>query len=65
MIKLIYLKSMKYADFCSTLNSAYIEKKYVEILLHYRWLFIKGNIIISEWGEFDVEIFLHYSQFFH
>ena len=27
------------------LNSTYNEKKYVEILLHYRWLFIKGDII--------------------
>ena len=48
----------------STLSSAYNEKKYVVILLHYRWLFVKGNIIISEWGVFGVEIFLCYSQFF-
>ena len=47
-----------------TLNSTYNEKKYAEILLHYRWLFIKGNVIIGEWGIFGVEIFLHYSQFF-
>ena len=25
------------------------KKKYAEILLHYRQLFIKGNIIIGEW----------------
>ena len=31
-----------------------IIKKYVEILLHYRWLFIKGNVIIGEWGIFGV-----------
>ena len=39
-------------------------KKYVEILLHYRQLFIKGDVIIGEWGIFGVEIFLCYSQFF-
>ena len=32
-----------------TLNSAYNKKKYVEIFLHYRQLFVKGNVIISEW----------------
>ena len=32
------------------------KKKYAEILLHYRWLFVKGDIIISEWGIFGVEI---------
>ena len=41
-----------------------MKKKYAEILLHYRWLFIKGDIIIGEWGIFGVGIFLHYSQFF-
>ena len=45
----------------STLNSTYNEKKYAELLLHYRQLFIKGNVIIGEWGVFGVEIFLHYS----
>ena len=39
----------------------YNEKKYVGILLCYRLLFIKGNIIIGEWGMFGVEIFLCYS----
>ena len=39
-------------------------KKYVEILLHYRQLFINGHVIICEWGIFGVAIFLHYSQFF-
>ena len=41
-----------------------IMKKNVEILLHYRWLFIKGDIIIGEWAVFGAEIFLCYSQFF-
>ena len=48
----------------STLNSAYNEKKYAEIFLCYRQLFVKGDIIIGEWSVFGVEIFLHYSQFF-
>ena len=48
----------------STFNYAYNEKQYVEILLHYRWLFVKGDVIIGEWGIFGVEVFLHYSQFF-
>ena len=47
-----------------TLNSACNEKKYAEILLHYRWLFVEGNVIIGEWGMFGVEIFLRYSRFF-
>ena len=40
-----------------TLNSGYNEKKYAEIFLHYRWLFIMGNIIIGELEIFDVEVF--------
>ena len=32
----------------STLNSAYNEKKYAEILLRYRQLFVKGNVFIGE-----------------
>ena len=47
-----------------TLNSAYNEKIYVEIFLCYRWLFVKGNIFISEWEIFGAEVFLHYGQFF-
>ena len=47
-----------------TLNSAYKEKKYAEILPCYRWLFIKGNVFIGEWGIFGAEVVLHYSQFF-
>ena len=39
-------------------------KKYDEVLHHYRWLFIKGNVIIGAWGIFGVEVFLCYSQFF-
>ena len=49
--------------FC-TLNSAYNEKKYVEILLRYKWLFIKGNVFIGEWHVFGAEVLLCYSQFF-
>ena len=41
-----------------------MKKKYAEILLQYRWLFVKIDIIIDEWGIFDVEILLCYSQFF-
>ena len=37
-----------------TLNS-YNENKYAEILLHYRWLFIKGDVFIGEWGIFGAE----------
>ena len=47
-----------------TLNSAYKEKKYTEILPHYRQLFVKGNVFISERGVFGAEVFLHYRQFF-
>ena len=31
-----------------TLNSAYNKKKYAEILLRYRWPFIKGNVFVGE-----------------
>ena len=48
----------------STLNSAYNKKKYAEILLHYRWLFIKNNVFIGERGLFGTEVFLHYRRFF-
>ena len=41
-----------------------MKKKYVEILICYRWLFVKGDVIIGEWSIFGVEIFLCYSQFF-
>ena len=33
-----------------------MKKKYAEILLCYRLLFVKGNIIIGEWGIFGLEI---------
>ena len=33
-------------------------------LLHYRQLFVKGNLFIGEWGIFGADIFLRYSQFF-
>ena len=32
----------------STLNSAYNKKKYAEILLCYRRLFVKGDVFIEE-----------------
>ena len=41
-----------------------MKKKYAEILLHYRQLFVKGDVIIGEWGIFGVEIFHCYSWFF-
>ena len=41
-----------------------MKKKYAEILLRYRWLFVKGNVFICEWGTFGAEVFLCYSQFF-
>ena len=41
-----------------------MKKKCAEILLHYRELFIKGDIIIGEWGIFGVDIFFCYSEFF-
>ena len=47
-----------------TLSSAYNEKKYAEILLRYRQLFIKGDVFISERGVFGAEVFLRYRQFF-
>ena len=47
-----------------TLNSTYNEKKYAKILLHYRQLFVKGNVFIGEWGIFGAEVFLCYSRFF-
>ena len=49
---------------CYTLNSAYNEKKYAEILPCYRWLFINGNVFIGEWGILGAEVFLRSSQFF-
>ena len=41
-----------------------MKKKYAEILLHYRQLFVKGNVFIGERGIFGAEVFLHYRQFF-
>ena len=52
-----------YFPFHCTLNSTY-NKKYAEIFLHYRWLFVKGNVIIGEWEIFGAEVCLHYSHFF-
>ena len=36
----------------------------MEILLHYRWLFIQGNVFIGEWSIFGAKVFLCYSQIF-
>ena len=47
-----------------TLNSTYSEKKYAEILLHYRRLFIKVDVFIGERGIFGAEVFLRYRRFF-
>ena len=41
-----------------------MKKKYAEILLCYRWLFVKGDVFIGERGIFGAEVFLHYRQFF-
>ena len=40
------------------------KKKYVEILLCYRWLFVKDDVFIGERHIFGAEVFLHYRQFF-
>ena len=40
------------------------QKKYAEILLHYRWLFVKDDVFIGERGIFGAEVFLRYRQFF-
>ena len=37
-----------------------MKKKYGEIFLHYRWLFIKGDIIIGELEIFGAQVFIHY-----
>ena len=47
-----------------TLNSAYNEKKYVEILLCFRWLYVKDDVFIGERGIFGAEVFLCYRRFF-
>ena len=39
-------------------------KKYVEIFVCYRCLFVMGDIIIGEWEIFGAEVFLRYSRFF-
>ena len=49
--------------FLYTLNSAYNKKNMWRFLLCYMWLFIKGYVFIGEWGIFDAEVILHYSQF--
>ena len=47
-----------------TLNPTYNEKKYAEILLHYRQLFIKDNVFIGERSIFGAEVFLCFRRFF-
>ena len=47
-----------------TLNSAYNEKKCAKILLHYRQLFVKGDVFIGVCSIFGADIFLRYSRFF-
>ena len=58
----IYQNSAVVVD--NTLNSTYNEKKYAEILLHYRWLFFKDDVFIGERSIFGAEVFLCYRQFF-
>ena len=52
----------------TTLSSDYNKKKkkkkYAEILPRYRRLFVKGDVIIGEWGILGVKIFLGYNRFF-
>ena len=40
------------------------KKKYAEILLHYRCLFVKDDVFIGKRGIFGAEVFLRYRQFF-
>ena len=56
-----HMEALKYEG---TLNSTYNEKKYAEILLHYRQLFVKNDVFIGERGIFGAEVFLHYRPFF-
>ena len=36
----------------------------MQSLLHYKQLFIKGDVILGEYNIFGVEIFLRYRRFF-
>ena len=63
-IDLLLCTYKAYMVIFSTLNSAYNEKKYAEILLRYRLLFVKVDVFIGEWGIFGAEVFLRYSRFF-
>ena len=56
----MYVYSLIIIDKHYTLNSAYNEKKYAEILLRYRQLFIKDDIFIGEMSIFGAEVFLNY-----
>ena len=40
------------------------KKKYAEIFLRYRWLFIKSNVVIGEWKIYGAELSFLYSRFF-
>ena len=57
-----YWNDEKYTYIHSTLPI--MKKKYAETLLHYRWLFVKGNVFIGEWGILGGEVFFCYSLFF-
>ena len=59
-----HIACLETGSLTSTLNSVYNEKKYVEILLRYRQLFVKDDVLIGEWGIFGAEVFLCYSCFF-
>ena len=55
---------LRLSDERDTLNSTYNEKKYAEILLCYRQLFVKDDVFIGERSIFGAEVFLCYRQFF-
>ena len=48
------MKVVSHSHFWNTLNSTYNEQNYAEIFLCYRWLFVKGKVIIDDWGIFGV-----------
>ena len=52
---------VRFSDRPITLNSADNEKKYAEIFLRYRRLFVKGDVFIGKWEIFGAKVFLCYS----
>ena len=40
------------------------KKKYVEICLRYRQLFVRDDVFIGEWKIFGAQVFLCYRRFF-